>query len=93
MLTGTPKYSQWKSYKQWCVQQGRKIWTCSYFEDFKMELAADQLADYLGHIRESPIVPRWVDTVHSAIIARQSILPSCLCLSVTVFQILLEFQE
>ena len=55
MLTGTPKYSQWKSYKQWCVQQGRKIWTCSYFEDFKVELAADQLADYLGHIRDSPI--------------------------------------
>ena len=55
MLTGTPRYSQWKSYKQWCVQQGRKIWTCSYFEDFKVELAADQLADYLGHIRDSPI--------------------------------------
>ena len=53
MIKGMPKYSNWGPYKRWCQQTGRKVWCFSHLEDFCFDAAADQLAAYLGDIRNS----------------------------------------
>ena len=53
MIQSLPKYSNWKAYKHWCTQTGRKAWCFASLEDFDFDAAADQLAAYLGNIRNS----------------------------------------
>ena len=53
MIKGMPKYSNWGPYKRCCQQTGRKVWCFSHLEDFCFDAAADQLAAYLGDIRNS----------------------------------------
>ena len=56
MIKGMPKYSNWGPYKRWCQQTGRKVWCFSHLEDFCFDAAADQLAAYLGDIRNSTTI-------------------------------------
>ena len=53
MIAGIPAYSNWKPYKRWCNENGKKVWTVSIFSDFSFDAAADQLAAFLGDIRNS----------------------------------------
>ena len=53
IIAGIPAYSNWKPYKRWCRENGKKVWTVSIFSDFSFDAAADQLAAFLGDIRNS----------------------------------------
>ena len=53
IIAGIPAYSNWKPYKRWCSENGKKVWTVSVFSDFSFDAAADQLAAFLGDIRNS----------------------------------------
>ena len=53
IIAGIPAYSNWKPYKRWCSENGKKVWTVSIFSDFSFDAAADQLAAFLGDIRNS----------------------------------------
>ena len=76
MIAGLPKYSNWKAYKHWGTQSGRKVWCFASVEDPDFDAAADHLAAYLGDIHNSTTSTLGCHGTLCAIISLQSILLS-----------------
>ena len=48
-VKGLPQYrSLWEPYKQWCLQNGRFVFTCASFESFHFDFASAQVAEFLS---------------------------------------------